>query len=136
MLMRIPHLRPHPTPRELPRGVSIIDPQRRRLTRRTCAADLLAWEDVAKFRDMWPGVLMLKGVNRSDDAIKALSYGIDGIVVSNHGGRNMDSAAASMEVLPEIAEAVGDKITVDPGLPVCAAAPISSRRSRWGPRRC
>jgi len=75
-------------------------------------ADSLAWEDVAKFRDMWPGVLMLKGVNRPDDAIKALSYGIDGIVVSNHGGRNMDSAAASLEVLPEIAEAVGDKMTL------------------------
>src|ERR1700749_1123101 len=75
-------------------------------------ADSLAWEDVAKFRDLWPGVLMLKGVNRPDDAIKALSYGIDGIVVSNHGGRNMDSAAASLEVLPEIAEAVGDKMTL------------------------
>jgi len=75
-------------------------------------ADSLAWEDIAKFRDMWPGVLMLKGVNRPDDANKALSYGIDGIVVSNHGGRNMDSAAASLEVLPEIAEAVGDKMTL------------------------
>jgi (S)-mandelate dehydrogenase len=75
-------------------------------------ADSLNWEDVAKFRDLWPGVLMLKGVNRPDDAIKALSYGIDGIVVSNHGGRNMDSAAASLDVLPEIAEAVGDKMTL------------------------
>jgi (S)-mandelate dehydrogenase len=75
-------------------------------------ADSLAWEDVAKFRDMWPGILMLKGVNRPDDAIKALSYGIDGIVVSNHGGRNMDSSAASLEVLPDIAEAVGDKMTL------------------------
>jgi (S)-mandelate dehydrogenase len=75
-------------------------------------ADSLAWEDVAKFRDLWPGVLMLKGVNRPDDAIKALSYGVDGIVVSNHGGRNMDSAAASLDVLPEIAEAVGDKLTL------------------------
>ena len=61
---------------------------------------------------MWPGILMLKGVNRPDDAIKALSYGIDGIVVSNHGGRNMDSAAASLDVLPDIAEAVGDKMTL------------------------
>ncbi len=75
-------------------------------------ADLLAWDDVAKFRDMWPGVLMLKGVNRPDDAMKALNYGIDGIVVSNHGGRNMDTAAASLDVLPEIAEAVGDKMTL------------------------
>jgi isopentenyl diphosphate isomerase/L-lactate dehydrogenase-like FMN-dependent dehydrogenase len=75
-------------------------------------ADSLAWDDVAKFRDMWPGVLMLKGVNRPDDALKALNYGIDGIVVSNHGGRNMDSAAASLDVLPDIAEAVGEKMTL------------------------
>ena len=75
-------------------------------------ADSLAWDDIAKFRDIWPGVLMLKGVNRPDDAIKALGYGVDGIVVSNHGGRNMDSAAATLDVLPEIAEAVGDKMTL------------------------
>ncbi|MEJ0019390.1 MAG: alpha-hydroxy-acid oxidizing protein [Acetobacteraceae bacterium] len=55
---------------------------------------------------------MIKGVCRPDDAIKAVSYGIDGIVVSNHGGRNMDASAASLEVLPEIAEAVGDKLTL------------------------
>ncbi|HEX3399723.1 MAG TPA: alpha-hydroxy acid oxidase [Acetobacteraceae bacterium] len=75
-------------------------------------ADSLAWDDIAKFRDMWPGTLMLKGVNRPDDAIKAMGYGIDGIVVSNHGGRNMDSAAASLDVLPDIAEAVGDRCTL------------------------
>ena len=75
-------------------------------------ADSLAWDDIAKFRDIWPGVLMLKGVNRPDDAVKALSYGIDGLVVSNHGGRNMDSAAATLDVLPEIAEAVGDRLTL------------------------
>ncbi len=77
-----------------------------------CALIRSAWDDIAKFRDIWPGVLMLKGVNRPDDAIKALSYGVDGIVVSNHGGRNMDSAAATLDVLPEIAEAVGDKMTL------------------------
>jgi isopentenyl diphosphate isomerase/L-lactate dehydrogenase-like FMN-dependent dehydrogenase len=75
-------------------------------------ADSLAWDDIAKVRDIWPGILMLKGVNRPDDAVKALSYGVDGIIVSNHGGRNMDSAAASLDVLPEIAEAVGDRITL------------------------
>ena len=74
--------------------------------------DSLNWDDIAKFRDMWPGILMLKGVNRIDDALKALTYGVDGIIVSNHGGRNMDSAAATLAVLPEIAEAVGDKCTV------------------------
>ena len=74
--------------------------------------DSLTWEDVKKFRAMWPGILMLKGVNRVDDALKAINHGDDGIIVSNHGGRNMDSAAATIRVLPEIAEAVGDKATV------------------------
>lgn len=74
--------------------------------------DSLNWADIAKFRDMWPGVLMLKGINRVDDALKALTYGVDGLIVSNHGGRNMDSAAATLAVLPEIAQAVGDRATV------------------------
>jgi (S)-mandelate dehydrogenase len=76
------------------------------------AVDSLNWDDVKKFREMWPGVLMLKGVNRVDDALKAHNYGVDGLIVSNHGGRNMDSAAATIRVLPEIAEAVGDKMTI------------------------
>ncbi len=74
--------------------------------------DSLNWDDIVTFRKMWPGILMLKGVNRVDDALKALNYGIDGMIVSNHGGRNMDSAAATMRVLPEIADAVGDKATI------------------------
>ena len=74
--------------------------------------DSLTWEDVKKFREMWPGILMLKGVNRVDDALKAINHGVDGLIVSNHGGRNMDSAAATIAVLPEIAEAVNDKATI------------------------
>ena len=74
--------------------------------------DNLNWEDVKIFRDKWPGILMLKGINRVDDALKAASLGVDGIVVSNHGVRNMDSAAATIDMLPEIAQAAGDKITV------------------------
>ncbi len=74
--------------------------------------DSLSWDDIATFRKMWPGILMLKGVNRVDDALKAVNYGVDGIIVSNHGGRNMDSAAATLRVLPEIADAVGDKVTI------------------------
>ncbi|MDR3532715.1 MAG: alpha-hydroxy acid oxidase [Rhodopila sp.] len=74
--------------------------------------DSLNWADIAHFRDIWPGTLMLKGVNRVDDALKAVSYGVDGLIVSNHGGRNMDSAAATLAVLPDIAQAVGDRATV------------------------
>jgi isopentenyl diphosphate isomerase/L-lactate dehydrogenase-like FMN-dependent dehydrogenase len=61
---------------------------------------------------MWPGILMVKGINRPDDAVKAAEYGCDGIIVSNHGGRNMDSAVATIDALPDVAEAVGDKATV------------------------
>lgn len=74
--------------------------------------DSLNWDDLARFREMWPGVLMLKGVAREDDAVKALQYGIDGIVVSNHGGRNMDSSVSTLGALPRIADAVGDKLTL------------------------
>jgi (S)-mandelate dehydrogenase len=74
--------------------------------------DSLNWDDLKKFREMWPGILMLKGVNRVDDCLKAINYGVDGIIVSNHGGRNMDSAAATLKLLPEIADAVGDKMTI------------------------
>ncbi len=84
------------------------DPFRQEVMRQ----DSLNWDDIKIFRDKWPGILMLKGINRADDALKAVSAGVDGIVVSNHGGRNMDSAAATIDMLPEIAEAVGDKITV------------------------
>ena len=74
--------------------------------------DSLSWEDIKIFRKMWPGILMVKGINRPDDAVRAVGHGCDGIIVSNHGGRNMDSAVASIDALPEIAEAVGGKATV------------------------
>ena len=74
--------------------------------------DSLSWDDIKIFRKMWPGILMIKGVNRPDDAVRAVGRGCDGIIVSNHGGRNMDSAVASIDALPEIAEAVGEKATV------------------------
>jgi (S)-mandelate dehydrogenase len=74
--------------------------------------DSLSWEDIKIFRTMWPGILMVKGINRPDDAVRAIEHGCDGIIVSNHGGRNMDSAVASIDALPEIAEAVGAKATV------------------------
>ena len=93
--------------------------------------DSLNWDDIKIFRDKWPGILMIKGINRPDDALKAIEYGVDGIVVSNHGGRNMDSVVASLDVLPEIAEAVGERLTVilDSGV---RRGPISPRRWRWG----
>lgn len=75
-------------------------------------ADMVSWADVDKLREIWPGKLVIKGIMRADDARRALDHGVDGIVVSNHGGRNMDSAPATLDVLPGIAQAVGDRTTI------------------------
>jgi len=72
----------------------------------------LTWDDFAETRRLWDGNLVLKGVLDRQDAERALSAGADGIVVSCHGGRNLDSAPVAIEVLPEIADAVGGKLTV------------------------
>ncbi len=101
----------------MPRNENYPDPYRRPITtdpgaREFMRQDSLCWDDIRIFRDKWPGVLMVKGINRPDDAVKAIEYGVDGIIVSNHGGRNMDSAVATIDALPEIAEAVGERATV------------------------
>lgn len=70
------------------------------------------WDEVSFLRKHWDGPLVLKGIQHVEDAKLALEAGCDGIVVSNHGGRQVDGAIASLEVLPEIVDAVGDKLTV------------------------
>ena len=75
-------------------------------------ADKVSWEDVDRLRDIWPGKLIIKGVMRVDDAQMAVERGADAIIVSNHGGRNMDSAPATIAVLPKIVAHVGDKVDV------------------------
>ena len=72
----------------------------------------LDWEYLKRLRGLWPGKLLIKGVERSDDAERAASIGCDGIVVSNHGGRQLDGAMPTLEALPAIANAVGSKMTV------------------------
>jgi (S)-mandelate dehydrogenase len=72
----------------------------------------VAWADIAELRRYWKGRLVIKGILRVEDALTAASHGIDGIVVSNHGGRNFDSAVAPAEVLPEIAERVGERLVI------------------------
>ncbi|HYD56979.1 MAG TPA: alpha-hydroxy acid oxidase [Burkholderiales bacterium] len=72
----------------------------------------LDWEAVKRLRDQWPGRFLLKGVERPDDAERAAAMGCDGIVVSNHGGRQMDGAAATLAALPAVARAAGSKLTV------------------------
>ncbi|MGE3245812.1 MAG: alpha-hydroxy acid oxidase [Beijerinckiaceae bacterium] len=75
-------------------------------------ADKVSWDDVKRLRDIFPGKFLLKGVIRPDDAAKAKEEGVDGIVVSNHGGRNMDSAPSTIEMLPHIRKAVGPDLPV------------------------
>jgi lactate 2-monooxygenase len=70
------------------------------------------WGDVALLRRHWDGPIVLKGVLHPDDARLAVEHGADGIVVSNHGGRQVDGAVASLDMLPEIVAAVGDRATV------------------------
>jgi L-lactate dehydrogenase (cytochrome) len=72
----------------------------------------VTWKDLEWVRGLWKGPLIIKGVLDVDDAREAVAAGADGIVVSNHGGRQLDAARSSISVLPKIAEAVGAKTTV------------------------
>jgi len=72
----------------------------------------LSWEDVAEIRRMWDGKVILKGILDAEDAKQAVNVGADAIVVSNHGGRQLDAAASSITALPAIVDAVGDKTEV------------------------
>jgi L-lactate dehydrogenase (cytochrome) len=72
----------------------------------------LNWKDVDWIRSIWPGKLILKGILDVEDANEAAKTGAQALVVSNHGGRQLDGAPSSIEALPEIVEAVGSKIEV------------------------
>jgi pre-mycofactocin synthase len=71
-----------------------------------------SWEDVAWLRAQWDGPFMLKGVTRIDDAKRAVDAGVSAISVSNHGGNNLDGTPATIRLLPDIAQAVGDQVEV------------------------
>jgi L-lactate dehydrogenase (cytochrome) len=72
----------------------------------------LTEDDIAWVRANWPGKLLIKGVLDSDDARVAIEAGADGVIVSNHGGRQLDSALSGVAALPRIVEAIGDQATV------------------------
>ncbi len=72
----------------------------------------LNWDDVEWIKKRWGGKLILKGILDSDDARSAVATGADAIIVSNHGGRQLDGAASSISMLPKIVDAVGDKIEI------------------------
>lgn len=72
----------------------------------------LTWKHVERYRELWKGNFVLKGIMHPDDAVRAHSLGVDGIMVSNHGGRQLDNAPSPLEVLPRICGVVGDRLTV------------------------
>jgi len=74
--------------------------------------DSLTWNDLRVLRNLWPHTLMVKGILRPQDAVLAADCGADAVIVSNHGGRAVDSTRAPIEVLPEVADAVGKRMTV------------------------
>ena len=72
----------------------------------------LDWSKIARIRDQWGGKLILKGILEEDDAKAAADFGADAIIVSNHGGRQLDGALSSIRMLPRIVRAVGDRTEV------------------------
>jgi len=72
----------------------------------------MTWADLDRIREVWPGPILIKSVLSPDDARRAVDHGAAGVIVSNHGGRSMDSAIATIEALPGIVDAVGDRTTV------------------------
>jgi len=73
-------------------------------------APMVSWETLRRIRDAWPGALVVKGLLHPDDAREAVRLGVNGLVVSNHGGRQLDAAPSPLEMLPAIRDAVGDKL--------------------------
>ena len=78
----------------------------------------LDWDDFRRFRDLWKGKLLLKGVLRADDAARAVDCGADGVVLLNHGGRQLDGAISGMDVLPDVVRQISGRasIIVDGGV--------------------
>jgi L-lactate dehydrogenase (cytochrome) len=73
---------------------------------------VVTWEDLDWIRKRWKGPIAIKGILTGDDARRACDGGADAVVVSNHGGRQLDGVAASLDALPEVARAVGERCQV------------------------
>jgi isopentenyl diphosphate isomerase/L-lactate dehydrogenase-like FMN-dependent dehydrogenase len=72
----------------------------------------MSWKDVDELRKIWTRPLILKGVLHPEEARLAVEHGVDALIVSNHGGRQLDGAAASLDALPEIVKAIGGRVPV------------------------
>jgi (S)-mandelate dehydrogenase len=117
-LLRCPRWTAHILANGVPRMQNFVDGKRPESVASLAALmtsnmdSSVTWEAVATLRDEWPGRLVLKGILHGEDAQRAASYGIDGIVVSNHGGRQMDSVTSTLHALPEIVAAVAGRTEV------------------------
>jgi (S)-mandelate dehydrogenase len=74
------------------------------------------WDDLKALRDAWPGTMLVKGILSVDDAVRCYQLGVDGIVLSNHGGRQLDDVQAPIEILPDVVRAVPGPVLVDSGI--------------------
>jgi isopentenyl diphosphate isomerase/L-lactate dehydrogenase-like FMN-dependent dehydrogenase len=74
--------------------------------------DTLDWDFLKRIRDMWPRKLVVKGILHAEDAAKCAEYGVDCVIISNHGGISSDAALAPIDVLPSVVREVGDRMTV------------------------
>ncbi|SDV47233.1 alpha-hydroxy acid oxidase [Chitinasiproducens palmae] len=79
---------------------------------RLTPAQTVCWGNLTRIRDAWPGPLVIKGLLHPDDALEAVKLGADGLIVSNHGGRQLDAAPSPLEALPAIRDAVGDRLQI------------------------
>jgi (S)-mandelate dehydrogenase len=91
---------------EAPRGATISDVMQQQLS------SSFTWTDLEWLRERWPGRLVLKGISSSQQAMRAMKAGSDGIVVSNHGGRQLDGSRSAIEWLPQIVDTVAGRMTV------------------------
>src|SRR5213596_76582 len=73
---------------------------------------VVTWQDLKWIREAWSGAVVIKGIHIADDARRAVDAGADAVVVSNHGGRQLDSVAPTLRILPEVVASVGDRIEV------------------------
>lgn len=100
----------------MPRHENYPEQYRRRITtsRSKGPATTLSmtWDGIRRIRQAWPGPLVVKGILSGDEARRAVDHGADGVVVSNHGGRALDSSIATIDMLPEVVKAVGNDATV------------------------
>ena len=78
----------------------------------TSASDCVTWEDVERIRELWDGPLIIKGLMRGDECDRLVAAGVDGVVVSNHGGRQLDGVPATIDVLAEVVDAAAGRLTV------------------------